>query len=85
MGVMRMLVWLSGLWDGRGLGQDSGSVQALQSRQAWGGTRPLCRSDPSDGRIGLQDQSGQGLSQVTSSSSILHIWSRQSRGRREVE
>lgn len=53
MGVMRMLVWLSGLWDGRGLGQDSGSVQALQSRQAWGGTRPLCRSDPSDGRIGL--------------------------------
>lgn len=79
LGVMRMLVWLSGMWDGRGLGQDSGSVQALQSRQAgsWragGGTRLLRRPDTSNGRIGLQDQSGQGLSQVTSSSSILHIW-----------
>lgn len=34
LGVLGMLVRLSGMWDGGGLGQDSGSVQALQSRQA---------------------------------------------------
>lgn len=32
LGVMGMLVWLSGMWDGGGLGQDSGSVQPLKNR-----------------------------------------------------
>lgn len=79
LGVLGMLVWLSGMWDGGVLGQDSGSVQSLQSGQAgsWraqGWTGPLSCSDPSDGRVGLQDESGQGLCQFTFPSSILYIW-----------
>lgn len=89
LGVMGRLVWLSGMWDGGGMWQDSGSIQALQSGQAGsyrtrGWTGSLSCSDPSDGRVSFQDESGQGLSQVTFPSSILHIWWRQYRGRQGV-
>ena len=78
LGVMGMLMWLSGMRDWGGLGQDSGSVQSLQDRQAgswraggWNGS--LCRPNPSNGWVSFQDESSQGLSQVTFSSSIFHI------------
>ena len=64
---------VTGLWDGSGLWQDSGWVQPRQGSQAgrWAGL--LGRSDPSDGRVGLQDETGQGLSQVTFPRSLLCI------------
>lgn len=64
-----MLVKLSGMWDGGRLGYDSGSVQPLQSR----GAGPLGRPDPGNGWVGLQDESGQGLSQSAFPTSILHV------------
>lgn len=79
LGVMGRLMQLIWMRDGGSLWCHPGSVQSLQSRQArsrraGGWTRPLSCPYPSNGRIGLQDESGQGLSQVTFPPLIFHIW-----------
>lgn len=71
--VMGMLRWLSRMWDGRGLGKNSGSGVEPQSGIE-GRTRPFCCPYPSDGRVSLQDEPGQRLSQVTVSSTVFYIW-----------
>lgn len=78
LGVMGRLMQLIWMRDGGSLWWYPGSVQSLQSRharsrRAGGWTRPLSCPNPSDGRISLQDESGQGLSQVTFPSLIFHI------------
>lgn len=65
--------------DGGGLLQDPGLVQTVESRQAGsrgagGRTGPLSRPDACDGRVGVQDESGQGLGQVAVPCSVLHVW-----------